>query len=208
MKKFILMIMILVTSCLLANGQSRYYRRAQPRFGYGVKAGAGISGQTTSNKAADYKVRNILGISAGGYCNYFFYKFLAIQPELKLARRGAYWQDAYDNMQDVVTYLDLPLLVRYQPLRYFNVHAGPQVSYRLKATQKDQDTGIKSDIGNYYRPFDYGVTAGIEANLPNRINLSIRYSLGLLPATTDFKYVDPWYNNSLEFSIGYRLKGR
>jgi hypothetical protein len=208
MRKFILMIMILGAGCLLADGQSKYYRRTEPRFGYGVKGGAGISGQTTSNKDAGYKVKNILSFNAGGYCNYFFYKFLAIQPELKVAQRGSHWEDAYDNMQDVVTYLDLPLLVRYQPRRYFNVHAGPQVSYRLRATQKDLTTGIKSDIGNYYRPFDYGVTAGLEANLPDKINLTIRYTLGLLPATTDFKYVDPWYNNSLEFSIGYRLKGR
>ena len=208
MKKYILILIVLSIIHSVSDAQSKYYRRSEPRLGYGVKAGAGISGQTTTNKDAGYKVSNILSFNAGGYCNYFFYKFLAVQPELNIAQRGSHWEDHYDNMQDAVTYLDLPLLVRFQPVRYFSVHAGPQISFRLKATQKDMVTGIKSEIGDYYRTSDYGVAAGIEANLPNHINLTIRYIVGILPATTDYKYVDPWYNNSLQFSIGYRIKGR
>ncbi|MGB8489851.1 MAG: porin family protein [Bacteroidales bacterium] len=208
MKKYILILIVLSTIHSVADAQSKYYRRSEPRFGYGVRAGAGISGQTTTNKDAGYKVRNILGFNAGGYCNYFFFKYLAFQPELNISQRGSHWEDFYDNMQDDVTYLDLPLLVRFQPVRYFNVHAGPQVSYRLKATQKDMETGIKSEIEDYYRSFDYGIAVGIEANLPNHINLTIRYIVGLLPATTIYEYTDPWYNNSLQFSIGYRIKGR
>jgi hypothetical protein len=74
--------------------------------------------------------------------------------------------------------------------------------------QKDMETGTKTNINDYYNFFDYGLVVGVEGNLPNNINLTARYVFGLSSATNDMEYLDPWYNNFLELSIGFRLKGR
>ncbi len=194
----------------LVNGQpTRYnYRKLPPKLGYGVKAGVNVASQSSMGGGLTIDVKSILGINAGGYCNYFLFNILGVQGEVILSGKGAHWKDFYDDMKDIITYIDVPLLFKYQPVRFINIHAGVQASFRVKATQKDLETGIKTDIRDFYNFSDYGLVGGVEANLPNRINLSVRYIHGLTPATTDVQYVDPWRNNVIQFSAGYRFSGR
>jgi hypothetical protein len=205
---FLIVLLLMILNASVVEGQKRYFRKSEPKFGYGVKAGVNISGQSTTNKDANYDIRNIVRYNGGVYCNYFLYKFLAIQPELMLSGKGVHWKDFYDEMKDLLTYIDIPLMIRYQPVKYVNIQAGPQIGLRLKAMQKNMETEAKTEINDYYNGLDYGLACGIEANLPNNINLTVRYVFGLAPATTDVLYVDPWYNNFLQLSLGYRLKGR
>ncbi len=210
MKRITILLAIILTTLniLVVEGQSRYYRKKQPKLGYGIKAGVNYAGQSTTNKAAEYNTTNILGINAGGYVNYFLLRPFAVQAELMVSGKGSHWQDNYDNEKDIVTYIDLPILLRYQPLNFLNIHAGPQIGLMLNAKQKDMETGIKININDYYQNFDYGFVFGAEANLPNNLNLTLRYIMGLFSATTDIMYVDPWKNNLIQISLGYRITGR
>jgi hypothetical protein len=198
----------MITGSFVVDGQNKYYRRSEPKFGYGVKAGVNFSGQSTTVSGADYDIQKIMRYNGGVYCNYFFYKFLGIQPELMISGKGVHWKDFYDDMKDILTYIDIPIMIRYQPIRYINIQAGPQVGFRVRATQKNMETGVKSEINDYYNFLDYGLACGIEANLPNRINLTVRYVFSFSSSTTDVLYIDPWFNNFLQFSLGYRIKGR
>ena len=62
-------------------------------------------------------------------------------------------------------------------------------------------------INDYYKKPDLGLVVGIEANLPARINLTVRYVIGLISVTTEDEYIDPWRNNFFQFSVGYRFIG-
>jgi hypothetical protein len=210
MKKTLILLTLLLstTSVLIVEGQSRYYRKKQPKFGYGIKAGINYAGQSTTNKLAEYNLTHIVGINGGGYCNYFLLRQFAVQAELMVSGKGSHWKDTYDDEKDIVTYIDLPILVKYQPAKFVNIHAGPQIGLRLNATQKDMETGTKMNINEYYQTFDYGFVCGVEANLPNNLNLTLRYIFGLFSATTDVMYVDPWKNNLVQLSLGYRIRGR
>ena len=73
--------------------------------------------------------------------------------------------------------------------------------------QREDETGDTYDIGDWYNMLDMGIAFGAEANLPYRINLTIRYVLGLVSATNDVEYIEPWRNNFLQISIGFRLLG-
>jgi hypothetical protein len=188
---------------------TRYnYKKTPPKLGYGIKAGVNVAGQSSSTGDINIDVKNILGINAGGYCNFFLFNFLGVQAEILISGKGAHWKDFYDNKKDLITYIDIPLLVKYQPARFINIHAGVQAGFRVKASQKDLETGSKVDIRDFYNFSDYGLVGGVEANLPNKINLSVRYIYGLTPATTDVQYVDPWKNNVIQCSVGYRFSGR
>ncbi len=200
----------MIADISIALGQpSRYnYRKSQPKFGYGVKAGVNIASQSTTGNDAAIEVKMIPRINAGGYCNYFVNKYLGIQAELLASGKGAHWKDYYDDMKDLLTYVDIPLIIKYQPVGFVNIHLGVQAGLRVLAKQKDLKTGIKSDIKDYYNFTDYSLTGGVEANLPNKINLTLRYVYGLTPATNDVQYVDPWKNNLIQFSVGYRFSGR
>lgn len=216
MKRLSFLLIIIIIGPLFSslNGQSRshlksrYYKRSLPKYGFGVKAGANYASQTCVNKDVNYDVKGIFGINAGGYFCYFPVNTVAVQPELMVSVKGAHWKDAYDEMKDVLTYVELPLLVRYQPVRIFNVHAGPQFGFLVNADQKDFKTGEKTSIKSFYNDFDLGATCGVEVNLPFGLNLTLRYYLGLIAVTNEYGYIDPWKNNYLQLSAGFRISGR
>lgn len=180
---------------------------AQPQFGAGVKGGINLATQSTTGEGENVAVRQLLGFNAGVYGNLFVLDFLAVQPELMISTKGSEWDDPYFNVKDLLTYIDVPLLVKFQPIKYANIHFGPQFGYLLVAKQKDKDNEEITDIKDWYNAFDLGLAFGAEANLPFRINFTIRYVLGLVSATNDVEYIDPWRNNFLQFSLGYRLIG-
>jgi len=212
MKKILLLffIALIFVDIPLVTGQpTRYnYKKSQPRFGYGVKAGLNVASQSSSASEMNIDVKSILGINAGGYVNYFFLKYLGVQGEVMISGKGAHWTDYYDDRKDILTYADIPLMVKFQPISFVNVHAGVQAGFRIRATQKDLDTGTKNSINDYYYLSEYGLVGGVEANLPNKINITLRYIYGLSSATTDIQYIDPWRNNLIQFSVGYRFQGR
>jgi hypothetical protein len=210
MKKqvFLLLLISLIFSFSSANAQNRYFRKSQPIFGVGVKAGLNYSSQSTTGESANVDVESIIGINGGVYCNYFLLDHLAIQPELMISGKGTHWQDQFYDAKDILTYIDMPILIKYQPVKLLNVHAGPQIGYRLSAIQKNIDNGEKTDIKDYYKNFDLGLAFGVEANFPLNINLTIRYVLGLTTVTTNTGYIVPWKNNFFQISAGYRILGR
>ncbi|HUV00955.1 MAG TPA: outer membrane beta-barrel protein, partial [Bacteroidales bacterium] len=102
----------------------------------------------------------------------------------------------------------------YQPLDFLNVHAGAQFGYLLSALQKDNVSGNKEKINVYYKKADLGLVIGAEANLPFRINLTVRYVFGLIAASVESSdpydplYIEPWKNNFLQISAGFRIRGK
>jgi hypothetical protein len=180
---------------------------AQPQMGVGVKGGINLATQSTTGSGEGVAVRQLLGFNAGVYGNLFVMDFLAFQPELMVSTRGSDWDDPFYNVKDLLTYIDLPLLIKYQPIKYANLHVGPQFGYLLVAKQEDKDEGDIYDIKEWYNPLDVGLVFGAEANLPFRINFTVRYVIGLVSATNDVEYIDPWMNNFLQFSLGYRIIG-
>lgn len=210
MKKMfcLLILVILISNLAVIEGQTRYLRRPPSKFGYGLKGGINLAWQLSPGNQANVVVKDIIGINAGGYCNYFITRKIALQGELLASTRGSHWKDFYNNMKDIITYVDMPLLFKYQPLKYLNLHAGPVLSGRINATQKDLDAKVNSEIKDYYKSFELSAAAGAELTLPAHINVSIRYVYGLTAATTKVEYVDPWYNNFVQFSVGYRFAGR
>lgn len=180
---------------------------AQPQIGAGVKGGINLATQSTTGSGDGVAVRQLLGFNAGVYGNLFIMDFLGFQTELMVSTRGSDWDDPYYNVKDLLTYIDLPLLVKYQPVKYANIHLGPQFGYLLVAKQEDKDDGDITDIKDWYNALDVGLVLGAEANLPYRINVTVRYVIGLVSASNDVEYAEPWRNNFLQFSLGYRIIG-
>jgi hypothetical protein len=180
---------------------------AQSKVGLGVKAGINISDQVTSGTGENVNVRSILRFHGGAYFTYFVLDKLAVQPELLFSGKGSDWDDPAYYVKDLLTYIDIPVLVRYQLIDLLNIHAGPQFGYLLSATQKDKSSGDVINIDEYYKKLDLGLVIGAEANLPYRINLTVRYVIGLIGTTTDVEYIEPWLNNFFQISAGFRIKG-
>ena len=205
MKKVFL---VLILPCILTGFQAAY---AQPKIGFGVKAGINISNQTTKVESPNVESIDLAGIirfNAGAWFNYFIFDKLAVQPEIMISGKGTDWNDPNYNVKDLLTYIDVPVLLKFQPIDLLNIHAGPQFGYLLLANQKDNETGDVIRISDYYKKSDLGLVVGLEVNLPFFINLDARYVFGLITASSDVMYIDPWINNFFQISAGYRFMGK
>jgi len=202
------LLVFLIFSISSVDAKPKHLRKSHPNIGFGVKAGLNYASQSSTVSTPDVDLSSIIRMNGGAYFNYFFLKSLAIQPELMLSGKGTHWQDPYYNAKDVLTYLEMPILIKFQPVDLLNFHIGPDFSYLVKATQKDLDNNQSADIKDYYKKFDLGLAFGIEATLPFRVYITIRYVLGLKTATTDTQYDTPWKNNFFQISAGYRILGK
>ena len=72
--------------------------------------------------------------------------------------------------------------------------------------QYDYETGLKGSIEDYYRPLDFSLVFGVEANLPKNIDLTVRYVRGLTSVYAPGGYNYQCYNNYLQFTAGYRFE--
>lgn len=191
----ILLAMTFASSCIFA----------QSNFGFGAKAGVNVSTQKTTGEGINVDTRSLAGFHMGVYGNYFFLDPVAVQLELLFSQKGSRWSDPYFDGKDRLNYMDVPLLVCYQPLEFLNVHAGPQFGFLMGAKQTTED-GDKTSAKDYYKTTDIGLVIGAEGNLPYHLNITLRYILGLNIVTTDDYYTDGWKNNVFQISVGYRIR--
>jgi hypothetical protein len=199
---FILLLLISLILCSFnVNAQRSRHKGSLPKLSLGVKAGINYAGQSTSD-ATELNVKKIMRLNGGVYLNYFLLKNLAVQPEVQISGKGVHWTDPYSDGKDLLTYIDVPFMIKYQPVKMLNIQAGPDFGYRLSAKQT-VDAGPKVNIGEYYKKTDMGFAFGMEANLPFRLNISLRYVLGLTSVTA--QYSEAWKNNYFQISVGYRL---
>jgi hypothetical protein len=200
---------LLIINSAIVDAQTMYNRRFQPRYLFGVKAGVNLTNQYSPGSQGVFEVKSIAGINAGGYYSYFLSRVIAVQPELSVSVKGSHWREfnySQEEAKDILTYFDLPLLIRYQPLNLISFHAGPQVSYLVRAMQYDYGTGLKGAIEDYYKSLDFGMVLGAEANLPNNIDLTLRYVRGLMSVYAPGGYNYQSYNNYFQFTAGYRFE--
>ena len=207
-KNFIFLILLFTVLKLnIVEGQSKYFRRSEPETTFGIKAGVNLANQSSPGNDGVFDSKSILLFHVGGYYSYRFSQFFIIQPELILSGKGSRWSDIYDDKKDIITYLDLPVMLKYQPLKNFNFQLGIQPGYALKVLQKDLKEGVSSDLAYAYNKLDLGITGGIEAFLQPRLKLTIRYVRGIKSATNDEYYDFKCFNNFLQFSVSYRISG-
>jgi hypothetical protein len=210
MKKinFSVFLLLLMVNFTIVDSQTMFNRRFQPRYLYGVKAGINVASQYSPGSEGVFDVKSMTGINAGVYYSYFLNRVIAVQAELSVSVKGSHWKENNypGEAKDILTYFDLPLLVRYQPSSLFNIYAGPQLSYLAKAMQYDYRTGLKGSIEDYYRPMDFSLVLGVEANLPINIDLTVRYIRGLTSVYAPGGYNYESYNNYFQFTAGYRFE--
>jgi hypothetical protein len=179
---------------------------AQPKLGVGVKAGVNIANQ--KGTGLDYEVDNksIAGFVAGGYVHYFFSDAAAIQIEILFSQKGSDWSEIDLSGKDILNYLEIPLLIRYQIIDLLNIHAGPQFGFMLSSKTK-YDDGYEEDASTYFKSSDVGLAIGAELNLPFRVNITVRYIIGLSNIATE-EFGNTWKNNVFQATVGFRLIGK
>ena len=142
----------------------------------GLKGGVNIS-RFSSDADVDYSSK--AGVCIGGYAKINLVK-IALQGEVLYSQKGAKISEAHGDTDLQVTYLEIPLMVKFQrhivPLVSYNVHAGPVFAAKLS-----EETNPKYD-GDVFQGTDVGICLGLGFNasaLISELNAEVRYTWGL-----------------------------
>lgn len=180
---------------------------------FGIKGGFNMSNLYTD----DADDENILyGFNAGVYATLPISDFIAIQPEILFTTKGAELE--YNNAiasgtgKFKLNYIEVPLLVRVNITKNFNVHAGGYASYLVSSkVSGDGDFNFEEDIDpDDLNKFDAGLSAGIGVDF-NPVSIGLRYNYGLTTigkertiAGTTYTFPDA-KNSNLTVYLSYKL---
>lgn len=180
---------------------------------FGVKGGFNMS-NLYNNNADDENI--LYGFNAGVYATLPVSDFIAIQPEILFTTKGAELE--YNNAfasgatKFKLNYIEVPLLVRVNVTKNFNIHAGGYASYLVSSkVSGDGDFNFDEDIDtDDLNKFDAGLSAGVGVDF-NPISIGLRYNYGLTTIGKERTVAGTTYtvpdakNSNLTLYLSYKL---
>jgi hypothetical protein len=170
-------------------------------FQLGLKGGINISNfnggdfNTIKNKA-------LVGYHAGAFLR-LRYGHLAIQPAVLLSTQGATLENAGNEQDYKITYVNVPVLLQYQTDGGFYLEAGPQVGFKV-----DEDIP-NSTIDDFAKSTDLSLAFGLGYFSRMGLGVGARYNVGVSKVGDfDASNIDPDFRNGvLQFSVFYSIFG-
>ena len=194
MKKLILFLGLLAGVAGVANAQ-------ETRFG--VKAGVSLASITLRNTTG---VNYLVGANGGVMADFSFSDRLSFHPELLFSQKGVKFESPNSYPYQIRTsYLDVPLLLRLKVGGLFFVEAGPQVGFL--AARKAEAYGTTSTSTDGTRKVDVGYIAGVGYQLPQGLELGLRYNGGISDLS-DPSGSSKSRNSVFQFQVGYLFGGK
>lgn len=220
---------------------------------FGAKVGLNISrlrgNYPTAQQVDVDEVNNMskIGFHIGGFAEYSINGKFSIQPELLISTQGGILEFKGDDYIDQtylgtvsitqnnkLTYLNLPIMLKYKVLTKLSVEFGPQIGYLVSAKNKlefkdsqypQENESVEIDLlhdGSYISQgkivqvqgranrLDFGLNLGTSYDLTEKIFIQVRYNLGLSVLdknSTAGANTNSWNskNSVFQLSAGYRF---
>src|SRR5579863_3762374 len=167
MKKVILVIFSAVSVAVTS---------AQVQFG--VKAGYNLANFTTSGDASGMSAKSKSDFSAGLLASLPLFSSCYLQPEVMYSGQGASGSDLGTDVKLDYSYLNVPVLFKYQHSTGLFAETGPQIGFLLSASFKE--AGQSSDEKASSQSVDFSWAFGLGYKLKNMpLGIDARYNLGL-----------------------------
>ncbi len=168
----------------------------------GVRVGIGSTNFSTEDVQRAFT--SLIRPHLGAYYGLKATEKLTVEPGLFYSGKGMTTvNDKNKEFTESLSYVDIPVLVRYALNEDFNVFAGPQVGFLLarKYTEESLKLTNTAPVGGY----EIGGVFGVGYQLTAELNLQASYDFGIAP----FKYFQADVNNTVfKLSIGYTLPSK
>lgn len=171
MKKILFALLI---ALMAQNASSQnFFDRIMNRMTFGVKAGANYS--NFANK--DFDTDAVAGFHVGGTMNYRISEGFSIQEDILYSTQGAKIKnsDFFEDNKINLSYLSIPILLRYRTSSGIYFEAGPQANMLLSDAKS---TGFE----DFADTIDAGAAAGLgyqfNSGSAKGLGMGIRYYRG------------------------------
>lgn len=184
---------LIVAACLLMSATS-----FAQTFQLGIKGGVNISNFTGGN-FENLDKKSLVGFHAGGFLSFFFGDNLALQPEVLFSSQGAKLEDAGDKQNLKVSYINVPVLLKYRFNGGFYLEAGPQIGFKVSEDIDDMP------VEDFAKSTDLSVAGGLGFHSSSGLGIGARYTAGL-SKVGDFNAgdIDPDFKNGvIQVSLFY-----
>ncbi len=190
MKKSIFIFTILVVAFSSAQAQS---------FQLGLKGGANINKLTGKSFTDEFSY----GYHLGGFAEIGIGKKFAIQPEVLFNQAkvdtASKFNQLYNSLKDdKLSYLSIPILLNYKPVKFLTLQAGPQFGILI-----NKDKNILQNGQDAFKAGDFSLLGGVQLNL-SKFKVYARYAVGL-NNLNDIDNQDEWKSQSIQVGVGLKL---
>lgn len=149
----------------------------------GVKGGLNLGREVAKGGGISLESNNLVSLVAGiftevptGNESFFF------SPELLYSVDGGEFQLGIISGKDRLTYLSVPLLLKYYTSKSFNIHGGPQFGYLLKG--ETTVNGQTIETTDSIKKLNVSLDIGAEYSFTS-LSLGLRYVIGLSDISED-----------------------
>ena len=194
----------LILSLGLLAGVTSAAQAQEARFG--VKAGVNLANVTNSDIS---NKKNLVGLAAGVMADFSFSDLISLHPELLYSQKGFKLENGGATAQSRLSYLDVPLLLRVKADGLF-FEAGPQVGFLIAKKDEVNIPGLVSGTSTSTdgtRKVDVGYVAGVGYQLPQGLELGVRYNGGISDIS-DPSSGSKSRNSVFQLQVGYLFGGK
>jgi len=203
---------ILSTLLVLAFGLT-YAQKAQ----FGIKGG--LNSSNFSGDTAGMNFKSSIGFNAGVFATIKLSDKINLQPEILYSTQGAEVQNVVAPVNGVnytadikfkLSYINIPVMLKYYVADKFNIEAGPQVGFLTSAKTSTKVEGfsqtVDQDAKDYFESVDFGFNFGAGYDFTKNISAGIRYNLGLSNVLNTASGDSSKSENSVfSLSVGYKF---
>lgn len=144
---------------------------------YGAKVGINIANQKFEGSGITLTANSIVGVQVGGFAEVNLNEKFAIQPEVLFSTEGSELKAEGEEVTFNLSYINVPVMLKFYPAPKFNLQAGPQVGLLVAAKGKYQ--GVKEDIKDGYKTANFGLNLGAAYEFTEKCFVDARYNFGL-----------------------------
>ncbi|MDB5269476.1 MAG: PorT family protein [Hymenobacter sp.] len=175
---------------------------------FGVKAGVGLATVSGDDVSGTDK-KNLVVPQAGIMADVSFSDLISFHPELLYSQKGLRYESGSNYIQSRLSYIDLPLLLRVKADGLF-FEAGPQVGFLVAEKDEVNFPGFISGTSTSTdgtRKVDFGYLVGVGYQLPQGLELGIRYNGGIADIN-DPSGSSKVRNSVFQLQLGYLFGGK
>ena len=189
---------IFMVVALLAATNHSVFGQGAPKPIVGAKGGLNLA-----NIGGDADNSMKIAPHFGMYTEVFFDYFLMMQAEILFSFQGHAALDDFSSSLNL-TYINIPVMARYNLGYNLNVHTGIQFGFLISA--KSVYTDQKFDVKDQFKGVELGLPIGVGYDFMDRkFNVTARYVIGLNNISQSDLAGEVRHNNVLQLSFGMLL---
>lgn len=208
MKRVLMLFIIFLITSWSVSAQDTD-KRSSYKLKYGIKGGINIA-NVDESPTPKVDTKNLIGITGGVFITIPIDSNFSIQPELLYSQMGATVSASalYGGDQKLVlSYIDLPILAKYDLSKSIGLYAGPQIGYLNSAVIKSANSLSfypNNDFSSHVKKIDVRAIIGVDVYFSEVMYLSGRYQLGLMNASSSTDGVTD-KNNAFTITLNFPL---